>query len=171
MNIFAISRHPRMCAKALDDKRLNKMILETAQIICTVINKTEGSQVTRYRSSHVNHPATIWAETFPNALPWLYALGIAYGDEILYRHGRQHSCHTMLLELIEQYPWLRRYRPLREDQLWNGARHLGLGLDFTYLPTTQAYRAYLCMRWPNDKRTPVWTNRRPPSWFFTPEPH
>lgn len=168
MNIFAVSRHPVKCAKALDDKRLNKMILETTQIICTVLNLDAGSQVAPYRSCHVNHPITKWARD-PNhsarRLRWLYALGIAYGEEIIYRFGRKHSCHLVLEGLTFKWPFLTLLpAELKADEFHNGARHLGLGLDFTHLPVGKAYRAYLRIRWKGDKRPPKWTRRGEPIW-------
>lgn len=165
MNVFVTSRYPELCAHHLDDKRLNKMILETTQIICTVLNMTHHEQVTPYRSVHQSHPVTRWAEGLPVSMPWLYALGIAYGDEIIFRSGRKHSCQLVLEGLTFKWPWLTNYRILREDQFHNGARHLGRGLDFTYLPVRKAYREYLKARWPTDKRKPVWTRRGSPSWY------
>lgn len=165
MNIFAVSRHPRKCARALDDKRLNKMILETAQILCTVINEAHGDQLTPYRSCHVNHPITLWAKDDIWRHRWLYRLGVAYQDEIWHRRKTQHSSYRVLAELDTRFPYLSMFEadPRRID-FHNGARHKGLGLDFTHLPVHEAYRSYLNARWPGDKRKPVWTNRRPPTW-------
>lgn len=164
MNIFAISRHPVKCAKALDDKRLNKMILETAQILCTVINEREGSQVTRYRNSHVHHPITKWAMSNEDHVRWLYELGMAYGDEILYRFGRKHACHSVIEELPTRWSWIEDALMCDEIEFHNGARHMGLGLDFTHLPVGKAYRSYLRIRWLGDKREPKWTRRKEPVW-------
>jgi len=167
MNIFAVSRHPRKCARALDDKRLNKMILETAQILCTVINEQSGEQVTPYRSSHKNHPITLWASSNEDLAPirWLYRLGIAYGEEIIHRRDRKHACHKVIEDLAERWVYLSMIEEdLTEDQFYNGARHKGLGIDYSHLPVFKAYRKYLNTRWPGDKRKPVWTNRKPPSW-------
>lgn len=165
MNIFVVSRDWNACARALDDKRLNKMILETTQILCTAINLDAGSQVTPYKNCHVHHPITKWAEDIYHQR-WLYQLGIAYGEEIIHRHGRKHSCHLMLEGLTFKWPYLIMVpRMLEEDEFYNGARHKGLGLDFTHLPVRKAYRAYLSARWPDDKRKPVWTKRGAPSWY------
>lgn len=165
MNIFTLSKHPRINARALDDKRLNKMILETAQIICTVINLDEGHQATPYKNSHVSHPITKWAQSIDNTR-WLYLLGIAYGEEIIYRKGRKHSCHLVLEGLTFKWPYLTMIEPeLEEGDFFNGARHMKIGLDFTHLPTFEAYRHYLNAKWPNDKREPVWTRRNPPRWI------
>lgn len=167
MNIFAVSKHPRKCARALDDKRLNKMILETTQILCTVINLDAGKQVTPYKNCHVSHPITKWAieNRSRGAWYWLYELGIAYGHEITYRFGRKHACQLILEGLTLNHPFLLDIPEFMYDlEFHNGARHRGLGLDFTHLPVHRAYRAYLNARWPGDKRKPIWTRRRPPSW-------
>jgi len=166
MNIFAVSRHPRKCARALDDKRLNKMILETAQIMCAVLNEREGSQVTPYRTSHANHPITKWAASSDDNMRWLYDLGMAYGEEIQYRFGRKHACQLVIEGLTFRWPWLEDAPEFmcKEVEFYNGARHKGLDLDFTHLPVHEAYRQYLKVRWPGDKRKPVWTNRKKPHW-------
>ena len=160
-----VSRYPELCAQALDDKRVNNMMRETTQLICTVINKTHGSQVTPYQNMHDNHPVTLWAEGLPASLPWLYALGIAYGNEWIYRGYGKHACQLVLEGMTFKWPWLTNYRVLREDQFYNCARHKGRGLDFSHLPVRKAYREYLKARWPNDKRKPVWTRRGKPSWY------
>lgn len=166
MNIFAVSRHPWKCARALDDKRLNKMILETTQLICTGLNELNKQQVTPYRSSHVNHPITKWMlDGWEYGYDcWLWQLGMAYGKEIIHRKGRKHACQLVLEGLTFKWPGLDQHITMREEDFYNGARHRGLGLDFTHLPTFEAYKAYLNARWPGDKRKPVWTNREPPIW-------
>lgn len=168
MNIFAVSRHPHKCAQALDDKRLNKMILETAQILCTVINLEHGEQVTPYRNCHVNHPIIKWAirNRSKGAWNWLYNLGVAYGDEYQYRFGRKHACQLVIEGLSLNHPWLVDIPEFMVKRLefHNGASHRGLGLSFTHLPWRLAYREYLKARWKKDKRVPKWTKRGQPSW-------
>lgn len=175
MNIFITSKHPKNCARHLDDKRLNKMILETTQIICGVFHKRGYTQPIPYKPTHINHPAIKWADDNwtkeegdlrNDRINWLYELGLAYGDEIIKRRGRKHACHLVLEGLTLNFgDVLNGYYTLEVDELFNGARHKGLGLDFTHLPTVEAYRAYLSARWPNDKRKPVWTKRGAPSWY------
>ena len=163
MNIFAISRSVKRCARTLDDKRLNKMILEAAQVICTVLNLEADEQVTPYKNSHVGNACTLWAARDRENLYWLYNLGIAYGEEIIHRFGRKHACHLLLEGLTFKFPEFDQCSG-DPDSFHNGARHQGLGLDFTHLPVHRAYKTYLAARWPGDKRKPVWTKRERPSW-------
>jgi hypothetical protein len=166
MNIFVVSRDPIACALALDDKRLNKMVLETAQLLCSAINLEADAHVAPYKTSHATHPITLWTLSDIHHQRWLYQLGIAYGNEIIHRKGRKHSSHLVIEGLSFRWPELaKRGRRLEDDEFFNGARHKKLGLDFTHLPVRKAYRSYLRARWPGDKRKPVWTNREPPSWY------
>lgn len=170
MNIFVVSRDWDTCARALDDKRLNKMILECAQMLCAILNleadPTGKTKVTPYGTSHPHHPMTKWLARDVYHQRWLWQLGMAYGREITHRFGRKHACQLVLEGLTFNWPRLSMVpRILEEDEFYNGARHTKLGLDFTHLPVRKAYRKYLSARWPNDKRKPVWTNREQPTWY------
>jgi hypothetical protein len=98
MNIFYLDKDPTTCAKYHADKHVVKMILESAQILCTVINEKAGYQVTPYKSTHRNHPCTIWAgQCFENA-EWLLDLTHSLNTEFMYRfnHTASHKSLQML---------------------------------------------------------------------------
>src|SRR5690606_6349536 len=61
MNIFATSYCPLRSAQALDDKRLNKMILETLQMLFMALD-SHGVGNLPYKSNkaHMKHPCTLW---------------------------------------------------------------------------------------------------------------
>lgn len=173
MNIFAVDKSPLLCARALDDKRLIKMILETAQILCTVVNEVEGEQVTQYKSSHINHPITQWATDSRN-FNWLCLLGHEYGVEYEYRFNKKHASMevidqiemAMLVTLVEH----KLPQPLYPHSWYNGASHSGLGISFERIADVHlAYRLYLNARWPGDSRRPKWTRRSPPKWAVLPK--
>jgi hypothetical protein len=155
------------------------MILETTQIICTVINLDAGSQVTPYKNSHATNPIVKWAREnrSKGSLCWLYELGIAYGEEIKHRFGRKHACQLVLEGLTFSHPWLidlpKFMYGMDESAFYNGARHRKLELDFTHLPTFTAYKKYLKARWDLQRITPrkngkivkaKWTKRGAPPW-------
>ena len=60
MNIFVPYPDSMKCAEALDDLRLNKMILETAQLLSTAA-RFHGYVGNVYGSTHINHPCSVWA--------------------------------------------------------------------------------------------------------------
>jgi hypothetical protein len=53
MNIFVLHESPRVAATMMCDKHVVKMILETAQMLCTV-----ASQMSRPHSHRLCHPNT-----------------------------------------------------------------------------------------------------------------
>ena len=58
MNIFVLHQNPQTAAEMMCDKHVVKMILETAQMMCTVVASYDHD--TPYRPTHSKHPCTIW---------------------------------------------------------------------------------------------------------------
>jgi hypothetical protein len=85
MNIFFLDENPTLSAQYHVDKHVVKMILETAQLLCSVHHVTDQvtDQVTHqvthqvpYKLSHKNHPCAIWArESLSNYL-YLCEMGL-----------------------------------------------------------------------------------------------
>ena len=112
MNIFYLDKDPTTCAMYHCDKHVVKMILESAQILCTVINEKAGYQLTPYKSTHRNHPCTLWAgQCFENAR---YVLDLACNldSEFRYRfnHEDSHKSWGVLCE-VDMYTMLEQYLP------------------------------------------------------------
>lgn len=164
MNIFASDACPVQSAMALDDKRLVKMCLETAQILSSVMRKTRGDAVANqlglYKATHANHPCVRWAENDQN-LSWLVDHGFSLCLEFSLRFKKVHSSMQVIMAVSRLFP-----EPI--DHLGitfqNSARNKTLDLDFSDLPVHEAYRAYLNARWNTDKTPPKWTTRQPPEW-------
>ena len=93
MNIFMLDYSTDDIAKAHCDRHVVKMTLESAQLLCTAVNVLAGKQVSPYKTTHVNHPCSIWVrETRENAL-FLYDLMRELNKEYYFRYGKQHlSC-------------------------------------------------------------------------------
>lgn len=93
MNIFVLDTDPQRAAQYHCDKHISKMILESAQMLSTVLG---GS----YKPTHKNHPCTKWvAESRSNA-SWLIALTYALNQEWQMRY-LHHSSHKSLI-VVEQ---------------------------------------------------------------------
>lgn len=90
MNIFYLDRDPYKAASYFYDKHKVKMILESAQMLCTAHHVYGNPDDVPYRQAHLNHPSTIWArESRPNYF-WLYEHMIALGQEYTKRYGKIH---------------------------------------------------------------------------------
>ena len=78
-----------LCAQYHCDKHVVKMILEYAQILCTVLHLR--GQDALYKATHEKHPCVIWAgESLDNWL-WLKNLTQALNKEYQYRFGHDKS--------------------------------------------------------------------------------
>ena len=81
MNIFYLSEDPNQAAKYMYNKHVVKMILESAQLLCTahIISDGESADVP-YKATHKNHPSAIWARESVSNYIWLYDHMIALGN-------------------------------------------------------------------------------------------
>jgi hypothetical protein len=155
VNIFATSQCPIESAKFLDDKRANKMCLETAQLLSTAlrVNGYRGDDI--YKIAHLNHPSSIWTRETQGNYKWLLEHFRALCDEYTRRTGKIHAS-SKLLPIFEQNVSL---IPVGEQLPFsNNARNLTKGVDFTHESNvTLAYQLYLSTRWESDKREPKWS--------------
>lgn len=89
LNFFFLDRDPKKCAHYHGDKHLNKMQLEYAQIVSTVLWKihgktpflTEEDKPHLYKPSHVNHPVVVWATQSSAHVFMIIEVGLALAEE------------------------------------------------------------------------------------------
>lgn len=164
MNIFTVSSDPAECAVALDDKRLNKMILETAQLLSSAMVYHEINDAP-YKLTHKNHPCTIWARTNKENYQWLLAYFECLCQEYYYRRDKKHKCSQYIINFYSAL-W---FIPVGKLTRWpNCTRNIDQNIDYRDINDVHlAYRRYLNARYPNDKRKPVWTKRKSPEWVTT----
>lgn len=102
MNIFYLHANPVKAAMWHNDKHCVKMILETAQMLCTA--HWENGSEAPYRKTHVNHPSSIWARSSEANYRWLCRLGLALCKEYTARYGRRHKTQDHMEWLIANIP-------------------------------------------------------------------
>ena len=90
MNIFILDTNPMLAARYHADRHVVKMILESAQMLCTAINETLGTPITPYKSTHKNHPCTKWVSASRHNALWLYQLMECLGEEYTHRYNKKH---------------------------------------------------------------------------------
>ena len=102
MNIFTVHTNPKIAAQMLCDKHVVKMILESAQMLCTAVNEASGLPVTPYKSTHKNHPCTVWVGVSRYNALWLYDHMIALGEEYAYRYStKETKTHATITKMQE----------------------------------------------------------------------
>lgn len=153
MNIFVTDPNPEISAKNLDDKRVIKMILESAQLLMTALN-TQGIE-TPYKNTHINHPCSIWCRTTKQNFKWLLNHYEALCKEYTNRFNKTHKCYQYLdffTQNLDKIP---------DGNLTN---HPNCTIFKEEKDTYLAYRKALLNKWDNDKITPRWTKANRPDW-------
>lgn len=102
MNIFVLHKNPEIAAKYHNDRHCVKMILETAQLLCTVhwLNNSSAP----YKKTHINHPCSIWSRESLSNYNWLCSLGKSLCKEYTFRYGRIHKSESVIDFCIENIP-------------------------------------------------------------------
>jgi hypothetical protein len=90
MNIFVVSTSPQECARTYCNIHVNKMLLETCQLLCAAYESAP------YKRTHYNHPCSKWARHNMSNFTWLEELGNALSAEYTKRRGKRHACDTVL---------------------------------------------------------------------------
>lgn len=92
MNIFFTDYDPVFAARNLSDKHCVKMVLETAQLLCS----PHGPGVAPYKRTHYNHPCAIWARTSVNNYCWLLQHAYSLCEEYTIRYGKTHKSQQVV---------------------------------------------------------------------------
>lgn len=97
MNIFYVDRNPGEAAKALGDRHVLKMILETAQLLDTA----QSTSVVRRPANVFNHPCAKWVRQNKVHYMWLYQHFVSLVDEYSFRFGKVHAYEKFIAPLKE----------------------------------------------------------------------
>jgi hypothetical protein len=147
MNIFAISPDVDACARFLDDKRLIKMILETAQLLSNAIRVIDPETPDLYRATHQNHPCSLWVSADPKNLSWTIRLFFAYAGEYTRRFGKTHLSEEKLGDIFRYH-----FDDQPDPDNWVNCT------EFKHIQDVhEAYKQALWAKWKNDVREPKWT--------------
>ena len=104
MNIFVLDSDPVTCATMHCDKHVVKMILESAQMICTTHHQHPNTDIDYdipYKQTHVNHPCNRWLRDSLANYQWLVDLTKHLNDEYKYRydHDTNHKSYDAIKDL------------------------------------------------------------------------
>ena len=90
MNIFYLDKCPVKAAQVQYNKHVVKMILESAQMLCTAHHHYGNGDNVPYKKAHYNHPSTIWVRESDEHYDWLYNHMLALGREYNKRYNKEH---------------------------------------------------------------------------------
>ena len=97
MNIFILDRDPAVAARYHCDKHVSKMILESAQMLSTVLGGP-------YKKTHQNHPCTVWVGESQANAEWLMSLAWYLNREwrSRYGHDKNHKSWDVIRTMDDQ---------------------------------------------------------------------
>jgi hypothetical protein len=150
MNIFFLDFDVKKCAEYHCDKHVVKMILETAQLLCSAHHVTGGSAP--YKLSHKNHPCSIW--TRKSLSNYLCELGLELSKEYTYRYGKRHKSQ----DVIE---WCLINKPNIPDIGFTEPA-MAMPDEYKVKSVVESYRNYYMGA---KSGFAVWKNREKPFWF------
>jgi hypothetical protein len=153
MNIFVLDKNLKKCARYHCDKHLIKMILESAQILCSVLWSC-GIKAP-YRKTHVNHPCVLWAAESLANWRWLKELARELNAEYQYRFNKEsHKSFDVIMSLPEP--------PLSDLGLTK--QPLVMPKCYHRADAISSYRLYYAK-----EKTHIakWTKRKVPKWFIS----
>jgi len=104
MNIFYLDKDPAKAASYFYDKHKVKMILESAQMLCTAHHHYGNGDNVPYKKAHYNHPSTIWCRQNSSQYMWLYDHMIALGKEYTKRYNKTHLTIIKCKDVLKQLP-------------------------------------------------------------------
>lgn len=93
VNIFLLDKNHDRNARMHCDQHVVKMILESAQILSTVLH-SRGVNAP-YRATHCNHPCVLWTGASYENFQWLIQLARALHEEYQFRFG-SHRFHASM---------------------------------------------------------------------------
>lgn len=141
--------------ESYDRLRLNKMILEYAQLLSTACNVLSGGkQISPYKTTHVNHPCSIWCRESKENFERLLSLAIKTCETYTKREYRHHKSEDVIIKLKNLY------KAITFPNVGYTRPHLAMPPQYKSDDIVEAYRKYWV-----DKPKMVYYPSYIPHWF------
>jgi len=154
MNIFLLDENPQINAQYHCDKHVVKMILETAQLLCSV-NHLCGDNEPPYKLAHKNHPCSIWCRASLTNYLYLCELGLELSKEYTYRYNKHHKSTDVIQWCLNNLPNI--------PDIGFTPPALAMPDQYKVDDFVQSYRNYYIGE---KKGFATWKNREVPYWFI-----
>ena len=88
-----------IAARQMCDRHVVKMLLETAQLLCSPYPAGEAP----YKRTHYNHPCSKWIREGTANYWWLIQHGVALGAEYTWRYNKTHKSYEVISWSIDMF--------------------------------------------------------------------
>ena len=92
VQIFVLDKNPKKAAVMLCDHHVVKMLLESAQILCSPHDANSAP----YKRTHYNHPCVKWARESSANYLWLLQHALAISEEYKLRYEKRHKSSAVI---------------------------------------------------------------------------
>lgn len=192
MNIFVIDKDPVIAAQSLCDKHINKMLLESTQMLSTCIRVLAGKQEVQkspkgrnikrwtlrdstllsqyddvlYKSCYVNHPCNQWLRESYHNFTWLYIHATEQLREYSTRFDKDHGCAEQLRYIAKIY-WSSHFPELFRPNMNLTPFALAMPDEYKCSDPVSSYRKFYFYDKHVNRRIVYWNKRpeRKPVWF------
>ena len=160
MNIFVLDESPEEAARMQCDKHVVKMILESAQMLCSVWPDGRAP----YKRAFYNHPCTKWVRESAHNHFWLLQHAKALCREYTRRYGKVHKTQEVIEWCYENDPpWQDLGHPLDP---WKGLTPFAQAMPDEYKVEGDAVQAYRNYYIGDKSRFATWKEPSSiPEWF------
>lgn len=153
MNFFYLDKDPTICAQSMVDKHIVKMITEHCQMM-SVVQVSNGIEPL-FKSTHKNHPCTIWSGTSLDNYNLLIEYTKAIAKEYTYRYGKIHASESVLYYCEAKKPIIPSI----------GVTPIALCMPEIY-QTSDPIESYRAFYRGKKRHIAKWKNRELPSWWY-----
>lgn len=156
MNIFVLDRDPVQAARDMCNKHVVKMILESAQLLCTALAlRGIPKENLPYKSTHAKHPCTLWLVENDDNMAWLWLHALELCSEYTRRFHKTHKTEACLNSI-------RKYIPVGD---WRAVNDFAkaMPVEWKHLDAVTAYRCYYIAE--KSRFAKWWPRSAPPEWW------
>jgi len=153
MNIFLLDKNLEKCAQYHVNRHVVKMILESAQLLCSV-HHICGELEPPYKLAHKNHPCSIWCRASLTNYLYLCELGLELSKEYTYRYNKHHKSTDVIQWCLNNLPNI--------PDIGFTPPALAMPDQYKVDDFVQSYRNYYIGE---KKGFATWKNREIPYWF------
>jgi hypothetical protein len=163
MNIFFLDQDPIIAAQSLHDVHLRKMILESAQLLCSAHHLLNSSldRSKLYKLTHKNHPMSIWVRTSYGNYEWLIEYSNELINEFQFRFDKSHKTSSVIKYLSTDCGQMFSSKEYTDPPFCMPEKYIGTDL-------IESYRDYYSgekMKDKNGKDISKYTRRTPPEFL------
>ncbi len=159
MNIFILDEDPVKAARQLNDKHLIKQILESAQLLSTAVLNYDCKVEGLYKSTHINHPCSIWVRLSSKNFEWLCNHALEMCEIYKSKSGKEHKSKKIIDKCFE---WWKNNNSnfFHEKELTELPKCMPDECKIT--DPVQSYRRYYTMK---KEHINKWTYNNTPEWY------